>query len=96
MLAVLAGDAYLPDQATTVNSAKHAAERAGVTNMGFNLAVRRLLQKKFIRDQELFDEQNGEAYAGLAVAELGWDWIDTNESQFVLTRPEKTERDIPF
>lgn len=96
VLAVIAGDAYLPDQATTVNNAKRAAERAGVTNMGFNLAVRRLLQKKFVREQELYDEQSGEAYAGLAVAEPGWDWIDTNESQFVLTRPEKTERDIPF
>jgi hypothetical protein len=48
VLAVIAGDAYLPDQATMVYYAKHAAERAGVTNMGFNLAVRRLLQKRFI------------------------------------------------
>lgn len=96
VLAVIAGDAYLPDQATTVNSAKRAAERAGVTNMGFNLAVRRLLQKMFVREQELYDEQGGEAYAGLAVAEPGWDWIDTNDSQFVLTRPEKTESSISF
>lgn len=96
VLAVVAGDAYLPDQATTVNSAKRAAERAGVTNMGFNLAVRRLLQKKFIREQELYNDQDGEAYAGLAVADLGWEWIDANEAQFVLTRPEKKEEDIPF
>lgn len=98
VLAVIAGDAYLPDQATSVNSAKRAAERAGVTNMGFNLAVRRLLQKKFIQEKELYDEINSETYAGLAVAELGWDWIDTNESQFVLTRPEKEEieDEIPF
>lgn len=64
--------------------------------MGFNLAVRRLLQKKFIREQELYDDETGEAYAGLAVADPGWDWIDTNESQFALTRHDKTERDIPF
>lgn len=93
---MVAGDAYLPDQATTVNSAKRAAERAGVTNMGFNLAVRRLLQKKFIREQERYNDQDGEAYAGLAVADLGWEWIDANEAQFVLTRPEKKEDDIPF
>ena len=37
---VVAGDAFLPNQATSVTSAKRAAERAGVTNMGFNLAVR--------------------------------------------------------
>lgn len=96
VLAVVAGDAYLPDQATTVNSAKRAAERAGVTNMGFNLAVRRLLQKKFIREQEIYNDLDGEAYAGLAVADLGWEWIDANEAQFVLTRPEKKEEEIPF
>jgi nucleoside 2-deoxyribosyltransferase len=96
VLAVVAGDAYLPDQATTVNSAKRAAERAGVTNMGFNLAVRRLLQKKFIREHEFYNEQDGETYAGLAVADLGWDWIDANEAQFVLTRPDKKEGEIPF
>lgn len=96
VLAVIAGDAYLPDLATSVNNAKRSAERAGVTSMGFNLAVRRLMQKKFIREQEIFDEMNSEAYAGLAIAELGWSWIDANESQFVLTRPEKIESDIPF
>ncbi|WP_040512402.1 hypothetical protein [Limnobacter sp. MED105] len=96
VLAVVAGDAYLPDQATTVNSAKRAAERAGVTNMGFNLAVRRLLQKKFVREQDIHDEQTGEAYAGLAVVDLGWEWIDANEAQFVLTRPDKKDDEILF
>lgn len=96
VLAVIAGDVYLPDQATTVNSAKRASERAGVTNMGFNLAVRRLSQKNFVREQELYNDQDGEAYAGLAVADLGWEWIDANDAQFVLTRPEKKEEDIPF
>lgn len=96
VLAVIAGDVYLPDQATTVNSAKRAAERAGVTNMGFNLAVRRLLQKSFIREQDIYNDQDNESYAGLAIASLGWDWIDSNEAQFVLTRPEKREEDFQF
>jgi len=90
VLAVIAGDAYLPNFATSVGSAKREAERAGVTNMGFNLAIRRLLQKGLIQERELFDEQ-GDAYAGLVVADRGWDWIDANEAQFVLTRPEKRE-----
>ena len=96
VLAVIAGDAYLPYEATTVSSAKRLAERAGVTNMGFNLALRRLLQKKFVSEQQLFDEHNGESYAGLAIADLGWEWIDANEAQFVLTRPEKKEKEITF
>lgn len=96
VLAVVAGEAFLPDQATTVNSAKRSAERAGVTNMGFNLAIRRLLQKKFIREQELYDDQNGDAYAGLAIADLGWEWIDANEAQFVLTRSDKKDGEVSF
>lgn len=95
VLAVIAGDAYLPDQATSVNSAKREAERAGITSMGFNLAIRRLLQKKFIRGEELYGDL-GQEFPGLAVADLGWEWIDANEAQFVLTRPEKKEDDIPF
>jgi hypothetical protein len=96
VLAVIAGDAYLPDQATTVNSAKREAERAGITNMGFNLAVRRLLQKQLIRSQELWNEQDGESYAGVAVADAGWEWIDANEGQFILMRADKKKDELPF
>lgn len=96
VLAVIAGDVFLPDQATGVSSVKRSAERAGITNMGFNLAVRRLLQKKLIREQEIWNEQEGESYPGLAVAEAGWSWIDANDGQFVLSRPEKKKDDLPF
>ena len=96
VLAVIAGDAYLPGHATGVNGVKRSAERAGVTNMGFNHAVRRLLQKKLIREQEIWNEQDGEGYPGLAVADTGWEWIDANDAQFVLSRPEKKKDDIPF
>lgn len=96
VLAVIAGDAYLPDLATTVNSVKRSAERAGITNMGFNVAVRRLLQKKFIREQEIWNDQDAEGYPGLAVSEAGWEWIDANDTQFVLSRPEKKKDDLPF
>ncbi len=97
VLAVIAGGADLQDRATAVYGVKLAAERAGVTNMGFNLAVRRLLQKEFIREQTLYRDIDGEPFACLAVADLGWEWIDANEAQFVLTRLEKKEDDeIPF
>ncbi len=93
VLAVLAGEAYLPDQATGVSGAKRSAERAGITSMGFNLAVRRLLQKKLIREQEIWNERDGEGYPGLAVADAGWQWIDANDGQFMLNRPEKKKED---
>lgn len=96
VLAVIAGDVFLPNMSTSVYSAKHAAERAGITNMGFNLAVRRLLQKKFICEQDVHENGIEDSFAGLAVADLGWEWIDANEAQFVLTRTEKNEDDLPF
>lgn len=96
VLAVIAGEAYLPDRATTVSSVKRSAERAGVTNMGLNLAVRRLLQKELVREQEIWNEHDGESYPGLAVSNSGWEWIDANDGHFVLSRPEKKKDDNPF
>jgi hypothetical protein len=96
VLAVIAGEAYLPDRSADVSSVKRAAERAGITTMGFNLATRRLLQKKFIRESEIWDENEGASYPSLAVENVGWEWIDANENSFVLNRPEKWKDDHVF
>jgi hypothetical protein len=98
VLAVIAGDVYLPNQAAFVSSVKRSAERAGITPMGFNLAVRRLLGKRLIIEHDLWDERDGEKHAGLAITEAGWSWIDANDANFVLHRPEKKPKDddIPF
>ncbi len=96
VLAVIAGESFLPDHATGVSSVKRSAERAGITNMGFNVAVRRLLQKKLIREQDIWNEHESESYPGLAVADAGWEWIDANDTQFVLSRPEKNRDELPF
>lgn len=96
VLAVVAGEAYMPDQSSMVSAVKRSAERAGITNMGFNLAIRRLLQKRLVRETEIWNDHEGEGYPGLAVADEGWAWIDANEAQFVITKPEKKKGDIPF
>ena len=96
VLAVIAGDAFLPDFPITVHSAKHEAERAGVTNMGFNIALRKLMAKKFARSEDVHDEQ-GESYSGVAITEDGWSWIEANESRFVLLKQDKKRDDSnPF
>lgn len=97
VLAVVAGEAFMPEHAVSVSGAKRDAERAGITNMGFNLALRKLTAKKFVRLEDLYDEHSGEGYNGLAVTESGWQWIEANESRFVLHRQEKKKDDrIPF
>lgn len=89
VLAVIAGDLFMPKHSTTVNLTKQSAERAGITGMGFNIAIRRLLQKNFLQECEIWSEEQSESYAGIAITEPGWQWIDANESQFVLSRHEK-------
>lgn len=98
VLAVVAGSSFLPSNAVGVYSAKSDVERAGVTKMGFNIAVRRLSGKKFIDIVDMWDENNQEQYDGVRVTEDGWKWIDANESRFVLQRPpkESVPDELPF
>jgi hypothetical protein len=95
ILAVIAGEAYMPHLSTPVSSVRRSAERAGITGMGFNVSVRRLLQKQLISETELWDENSNEAYSGMTINEGGWAWIDQNEKQFVLFRPENPD-EVPF
>jgi hypothetical protein len=96
VLTVIVGDITLPGQVTTVNDVKRSAERAGITNVGCNLAVRRLLQKELVFETTFWDE-HGETHQGIGVSEDGWEWIDANDAQFLLHRPEKKkEGEIPL
>ncbi len=96
VIAVIASEAWMPDHPATVDSVKRSSERAGITGMGFNIAIRRLLQKRFLRSVEIWNDERGESYPGLVIADDGWNWIDDNDSQFVLARPDKSKDDIPF
>jgi hypothetical protein len=95
VIAVIAGEAFMPNSSATASSVRRSAERTGITSMGFNVAVRRLLQKQLIVEDELWDERTGESYSGMKITESGWAWIDQNEKQFVLLKIE-SEDDIPF
>ena len=89
VLSVIAGEAFIPSNAVSVFVAKRDAERAGVTNMGFNVAMRKLTAKHFIQLEDMCDENSGESYSGLAITESGWNWIEINETRFVLHQQEK-------
>jgi hypothetical protein len=99
VLAVLAGEIYLPGSSVHASLVKHEAERAGVTSMGFNLAIRKLSAKSFISEEQIFDD-HGDGYPGLGISEAGWSWIEANESRFVLQRGDRKKGfdsvEIPF
>jgi hypothetical protein len=86
-----------PHSATPLYSAKQDAERAGVTSLAFNLGMRRLLAKEFIEETTMQEDYNSESYPGLELTAEAWEWIEANESLFVLHRPTKDDpNDIPF
>ena len=97
VLASLAGDTGLPGSSSSLYSLKHDSERSGLTAIGFSLAFRRLVSKNLIEIVQVEDE-SGNAYEASRLTEGGWNWIETNESLFVLRRqpPQAVEDDIPF
>ena len=90
----------MPHEATTVNSVKRDVEQAGLTNIGFSIGIRRLLNKDFV---EVSEEQNqyGHTYY-ILLKEAGWDWVEANESKFTMIHfqeeysPPPPDDEIPF
>jgi DNA-binding MarR family transcriptional regulator len=100
VLAILAGSCLLPNDKVSIYIGKRDAEKAGVTNVGYTIAIKKLLKKRFIKSEEIIDEENGERYQGVYITESGWDWVEANESEFILHRVKEpdpfSDDDIPF
>jgi len=98
VLAILAGDSALPGASTMMYSLKEDSERSGLTAIGFSLAFRRLAAKKLIEVTEDWDEHREQPYSTARLTDAGWNWIESNESLFVLRKqPPKTfDDEIPF
>jgi DNA-binding PadR family transcriptional regulator len=104
VLAVAAG-AALPEQGFSLWQIKSDGEKLGLSAVGISLALRRLFQKQFLKE-EWVEEGGNEPYKGAAISSKGWDWIDTNDDSFMLRRAPKgqkqhviaeiTDDDIPF
>jgi hypothetical protein len=82
VLAVVASAVSMPDGAISVGFARKDAEIAGITTMGFNVAVRRLERRGFALFSERFDEDSHESYSVVQLTDDAWTWIDDNETQF--------------
>lgn len=103
VLAIIAGETALPRSVSVVHSIKDESERSGLTAIGFSLALRRLVAKKFIEIAEDWDENRDQTYSTTHVTDAGWEWIESNEALFVLKRTPPTpttfadlENEIPF
>lgn len=92
LVAILAGG-LTPHSTISAWALKSDAERVGMTGVGVNLAVRRLLAKNFIGTSIEHDPNDGEAYVMYALLDAAWDWIEENEDRIVLHRTSKEEFD---
>jgi hypothetical protein len=98
-MAIVAGESFLPDGTVSAWFAKRDAEKAGFTQLGFNLAIRRLTSKGFLAAIEKYDDESGEAYTALQVTDDGWVWIERNETLFNLRKPtelDESDGKVPF
>lgn len=101
ILAAAAGSVTLPEEGAYLHSVKRNVEQAGLANIDFSLGIRRLRNKDFIEISEDQDDY-GNAYYILVVKEMGWNWIESNESKFTMIHlqeeelPPPADDDIPF
>lgn len=105
VLAISAGSTSDDEQPAALWGIKQDVERAGLTNLGFTLGLRRLKSKGFVKVTEMYDENGNGPYEGVLITSKGWEWIEKNESKFVLHQSpaKKTHAsfsemsdDIPF
>ena len=99
VLALVAGETAIPGNRASAWSLREDAQRAGLTHIGFGVALRALQRKRFVDFVQ--DQDTDGAYDAVAVTDDAWAWIDSNDSLFSLFREESaapalTEDDIPF
>jgi hypothetical protein len=86
-LAIIASEVELPGESVSVYITKRGAEAAGLTNLGFNLALRKLKSKDLIELKE--EWENNSPYMTILLNDQGWDWIEENESKFTVQKQNK-------
>jgi hypothetical protein len=96
VLAIVAGAIHVPEAAIGIYAVRNDAERAGITGMGVNLALRQLERKGFVSFEKLWDDQSQEEYAGVSITNSGWEWLSENEAKFILHRRDKLKSTLNF
>ena len=94
VIASAAGSVMLPGEGTSAYMIKNDVERSGFTSLGFTLGVKRLVARGFITVRESSD-YNGDTFQEIVLADAAWDWIEANESKFLIRKQEETPADDP-
>lgn len=95
-LAALAENLEHPEDYASTYQIKRDMERSGFTKIATTLALKSLVQKELLTYSR-YSDYNGEHYFGYSFTDRGWEWVLTNQSKFLLTRPpEENAEDEPF
>jgi hypothetical protein len=92
VMATVAGNANAPDSWVGTYQVRSEAEREFITPLGITLALHRLSAKKLL-EAGVDADYNGNPYDALRITHLGWNWIDENESSFVIRRSAESKTD---
>ena len=96
VLASVAGNVMLPGEGVTAYIVKNDVERSGFTTLGFALGIKRLTARGFVTLCESSD-YNGEPCQEIVLADVAWDWIEQNESKFLIRKQDdSTSEPDPF
>ncbi|MFL9709426.1 hypothetical protein [Methylobacillus sp. Pita1] len=100
-LAAMAENLDHPEDHVTAYQIKNDMEKSGFTKIAANLALKSLMKKNLVSSNN-YQEWNSEPYIGFSFTEDGWNWVISNQSQFLLKKPitkpdfSDFEDDIPF
>lgn len=83
VLAMVASNVTDESSPTPLWGVRADAEKAGLTAIGFNLGLRRLKMKGFVSACQV-DDGSYDGYEGLKLEARAWEWIEKNESKFVI------------
>ena len=94
-LAAMASEVDHPQSAVSPYQIKNDMEKSGYTKIAATLAIKALLDKGLISQEEVQD-WNSEPYLAYRFTKDGWDWVLKNQKKFLLKKTDNFEDDIPF
>jgi hypothetical protein len=96
VITAIVGNLSGVDRAAPEYIIRKEAGKNGLTDFAISLGLNKLSSKQFITHTvSAPDEQWGNPYLSYSPTELGWQWLQDNEDQFVLHRPPPPQRRQP-
>lgn len=84
LIAAVASEANKPTDFASLWLVRQAVERQGITALGYQLALRRLIAREFAKVDEV--DGDSEPYDGIRLTDRAWEWVDANDALFMTSK----------